>query len=197
MYLIFSYLTLSQLSYLSFLLFNLNLSVLSYLLSTGTYISIYYPSTIYLTTYHLPPYCMPPPHVPACCSTIPLTSLWSNHPTKQSEPSAKRANSKPNMTQMKDVRIRWTSFQNTFMFRSADLNFPGKKPPLLKLEMKFFRPHFRATRKLVGGKNTDSRHLKTWLMVPWFWGNFGEILRCNKEEWLRRKGVMVHWDLID
>lgn len=77
-------------------------------------------------------------------------------------------------------------------------NFPGKKHLFLKMELKFFFiRHTFATRKLVRGKNTDSRHLKTWLMVPWFWGIFGEILRCSKDESLRRKGVTGHWDVID
>ena len=98
MYLIWSYLTFSQLSYLSFLLLP------------SIYLHVYLPSIYYLSNYLSPASLLhATPHVHVCCSTIPLTSLWLNHRTKQSESSAKGANSKPNMTQT----TRWTSFQNT------------------------------------------------------------------------------------
>lgn len=176
MYLILSYLTFSQLSYLSFLLLNLNLPFLSYLLST--YISIYYPSTIYLTTYHLPPYCMPPPMYMCVVPQFP------SHPFDRIivPNNQNHQQSKPIQSQTWHRRKTWRLVELPFKILYVQIsrsqnNFPGKKPLFLKMELKFlcfffFFRHTFATRKLVRGKNTDSRHLKTWLMVPWFLRDF-------------------------
>lgn len=201
MYLILSYLTFSQLSYLSFLLLNLNLPFLSYLLST--YISIYYPSTIYLTTYHLPPYCMPPPMYMCVVPQFP------SHPFDRIivPNNQNHQQSKPIQSQTWHRRKTWRLVELPFKILYVQIsrsqnNFPGKKPLFLKMELKFLCFFFFSGTLLPRGNllEAKTRTVGTWKRGSWslgFWGIFGEILRCSKEEWLRPKGVTGHWDLID